>query len=240
VKTELLAVAIVVALCGPTLGQDPNMDAVRGCISAGVKASIPVDQYQQMLGRIAALPRTEMIVAWAKEYGLNNLSTFVACSEPFERRVFALDYLTSPPEIACAVFGEASHGRHVCEASDIGGITISYSGEERGVGVVAGQVTVERPLVYRAFCCFVATRRQPDGAWRLEFLGVANRLSSDIRLSRPVFVRSDRWDEIDFQLHSLGIPLSLPTEQFRTISPSSSSGQQDRSIGAGNNGELGK
>lgn len=216
-RTELLAAALAVALCSPTCGQDPDTNALRACIAIGLKASIPAEQYQQMLGRIATLPRAEMIEAWAKEYGRNNLSTLVAYNEPFERRVFALDYLTSPPEIAQTVFGEASHSRHVCEASDIAAITISYSGRDRGV--ISGQVTVERPSVYRVLCWFVATRKQPGGAWRLEFLGVANRLSSDIRLSRPVYVRSDRWDETDFQLRALGIPLALPKEQSPADQP---------------------
>lgn len=210
-RTELLAAALAVVLCGTTFGQESDANSLRNCIAVGLKASIPAEQYQQMLGRIATLPRPEMIEAWAKEYGRNNLSTFVACNEPFERRVFALDYLCSSTEIAQAVFGDTSHGRHVCEASDIGAITISYSGKERGV--ISGQVTVERPSVYRVLCCFVATRKEPGGAWRLEFLGVANRLSADIRLSRPVFTRSDRWDEIDFQLRALGIPFSSPKEQ---------------------------
>ena len=213
-KMKLLAIGLTVALCGSASSQDPGMHVLRECIAVGLKASIPAAQYQQMLGRIATLPRALMIEAWTKEYGRNNLSTFVAYNEPYERRVFALDYLASPPEIAQSLFGNASRNRHVCDESDIGTITINNLGEDRGV--ISGQVTIERPLVYRVLCCFVATRKQPDGAWRLEFIGVDNRLSSDIRVSRPVFVHGDRWDEIDFQLRALGIP----TSPFQKKSPS--------------------
>jgi len=210
-RTRLLATVLFVALSGLAVAQDPDTNAVRECIAVGLKANIPDERYQQMLGRLASLSRAEMIGAWTKEYGRNNLSTFVAYNEQFERRVFSLDYLISPQEIAQAVFGDASRTQHVCEASDIRTITISYSGKEGGV--ISGQVMVERPSVYRVLCCFVASRKQAGGSWRLEFLGVANRLSSDIRLSRPVFVRSDRWVEIDFQLRALGIPQSSPQEQ---------------------------
>lgn len=200
---------LAVALCGDTYAQDPGTNALRECIAVGLKARIPAQQYRQMLVRIASLPCAEE--TWFKEYGRNNLSSFVVYNQPFERRVFAIDYLTTPQEIARKLFNDANQSRHVCEESDIGTISITYSGKDGTV--ISGLVTVERPSVYRVHCCFVATKKQSTGNWCLEFIGVANRLSPEIRLSRPVFVRRDIWDDIDLKLRDLGIPLSLATEQ---------------------------
>lgn len=184
----------------------PDLKKLQTCIVQGLKPDITDAAYQQLVMRSALATRDEQRTLWSKEYGENYLSYFVLNNAAYERRLFAIDCLCDSATLAKAVLGEESRGRHVCDEADISGIRVDVHNEERGA--LLGTVTVARPGRYRISCIFVARTKDGNASWQLEYLGIANRLSADIRMSRPIFCRRNTWDEMDAQLNVLG--LSLP------------------------------
>lgn len=185
---------------------DINTNEIKPCIEIGLKNKMDDKKYIQLISQLTwqidNIDKKHNI--WMEKYGKNFMSSFIICSETFEQRVFKIDVEVSK-QATIALFGEAHLGRHVCDNDDISELTIDYHDNEKGVAV--GRVVLERQNAYKVACFYII--RYKNGKYILEYLGVENRISKQIRHSRPVYICNSLWKDIDLQLKVFKIPYNL-------------------------------
>jgi len=202
IKIKILIVAFFYS--GTVFAQNIDTNNLTKCLEVGLKADIGNQKYDQMLRTLLTSSRKEKI--WIEEYGADNLSFFLLYHEPYESRVFAIDYLDQKNDRKgpSLLYRSHSKGRHICEISDIKSLDIIQVEEINTKEVlVVGRIVVERASAYRVNCSFVARGRTNGENYRLEYLGVENRLTQKIRYARTVFVWSPGWREVGRILRSL-------------------------------------
>lgn len=87
--------------------------------------------------------------------------------------------------------------RHACDIGDITDRQTTFTTADGKL--LALRFTVARSNIYTMKCCAIL-RILPEGPV-LEYLGIANRLSNDILMSRPVYYRRDAWEKYALEIH---------------------------------------
>jgi hypothetical protein len=167
----------------------PSASPMMKALEEGFKPDMSDTEYLEFLEETAMCSGPERKSLFESKYGVENLSGFMLTLECYEKRVFTCDTFQRGMVDGKFIFDDTGHLRHFCEISDITNIETIY--EEPGGSLKLIKFTATREDVY-SVKCHAVFRIFPD-SMRLEYLGVANRLSDDIFMSRPVFFRSDSW-----------------------------------------------
>ncbi len=193
-RIVLLSIAFT-SLSAYARGPDLELRTLRAALAEGLAGRLSGVDYAEFLIELALEVGQERERRWSEAYGLDNLSSFLFRARGYETRLFAVEFLgdRSPSAHAARFVGRrAQAGHHFCEATDLKAFHLDFVSQEDAVAI--GRALFEVAGVYRVMCNFVLAVDDETGKWRLQYLGIMNRLTPDIRYSRPVYFGDGRQD----------------------------------------------